>query len=108
MQHIFFNLIINGIDALTDGGEIVVEYAMLPAGVTITVSDNGMGIKPEDLNKVFNPFYTTKSPDRGTGIGLYVVYNLVEQLRGTITAVSDPGVQTVFTINIPHDGRVQS
>lgn len=106
LQHIFFNLIINAIDALTDGGEITVEYAKVPSGVTVSVSDNGMGIKPEDISKVFNPFYTTKSPDRGTGIGLYVVYNLVEQLMGTIAVASDLGVKTVFTVNIPHDGRV--
>jgi signal transduction histidine kinase len=107
MQHIFFNLIINAIHALTDGGEIVVEYSLLPDGLAVSVTDNGIGIKPEDIDKVFNPFYTTKSPDRGTGLGLYVVYNLVEQLSGTITAVSDPGVKTTFTVYIPHDSRWQ-
>lgn len=107
MQHIFFNLIINAIDALSDGGEIGIEYALLPGKLRFSVNDNGAGINPENITKVFNPFYTTKSPDRGTGLGLYVVYNLVEQLMGTITALSDPGVKTVFTVTIPHDGRGQ-
>lgn len=105
MQHILFNLIINAIDALTEGGEIGIEYAALPGKLRFSVSDNGTGINSENITKVFNPFYTTKSPDRGTGLGLYVVYNLVEQLMGTVTAVSDPGVRTVFTVTIPHDGR---
>lgn len=106
VQHILFNLIINSIDALPNGGEVVVEYELLPGKAALRVTDNGIGILKEDIDKVFNPFYTTKAPDRGTGLGLYVVYNLVEQLNGTISVVSNPGVQTTFTVQIPCEGAI--
>ena len=101
LQHILFNLVFNAIDALPDGGEIEVKVNQDSDWVIFQVSDNGSGIKQEDLEKVFNPFYTTKAPDRGTGLGLYVVYNLVQQLRGSISVESQLGIGTAFTVKLP-------
>lgn len=106
VQHILFNLIINAIDALPDGGEILVEYEHSLGETVLKVTDNGVGIDKDNIDKVFNPFYTTKSPDRGTGLGLYVVYNLVEQLHGRIHVASQPGIQTTFSVHIPSEGAI--
>jgi len=63
------------------------------------VEDTGSGIQPEHMEKIFNPFFTTKGPDRGTGLGLYLVYNEVKRLGGSVTVDSAPGGPTRFTIS---------
>lgn len=100
IQHILFNLMVNAIDALPDGGKVTMKYAS-SNGLQLIVIDNGEGIKKEDLEKIYNPFYTTKAPNRGTGLGLYIVYNLVKQLGGNISVESSPGIKTKFTVTLP-------
>ena len=99
MQHILFNLVLNGIDAIDKKGAINVGYGATSNGFSIVVEDNGSGIQPEHLEKIFNPFFTTKGPDRGTGLGLYLVYNEVKRLGGSVTVDSAPGGPTRFTIS---------
>ncbi len=101
LQHILFNLVVNAIDALPNGGEINIKYEIEDEFLVFRVSDNGIGMSHDEMEKIYNPFYTTKAPDRGTGLGLYVVYNLIEQLRGSIIVDSTPTVGTVFTVKIP-------
>ena len=101
LQHILFNLLINAIDALPDGGQVTIVYGLEGEQFSLKVIDNGQGIRKEDLGKIYNPFYTTKAPHKGTGLGLYIAYNLVQQLSGKITVDSTPGVQTVFTVRLP-------
>jgi signal transduction histidine kinase len=65
------------------------------------VADTGCGIPPEDLPKIFLPFFTTKESGQGTGLGLTVVHNIVQEHGGTITVASEPGQGATFTITLP-------
>ena len=99
MQHILFNLVINAIGAIENGGTVQVRYSVDKDGFIIVIEDNGGGIAREHMDKIFNPFFTTKAPDRGTGLGLYLVYNEVRRLGGTIAVESAPGGPTKFTVH---------
>lgn len=101
LQHILFNLVVNAIDALPEGGKVELNYQLTGTGLEMYVIDNGEGIKSEDLDKIYNPFYTTKAPNKGTGLGLYIVYNLIKQLNGRIEVISLPGIKTQFTVVLP-------
>ena len=105
MQHILFNLVLNAIDAIESGGTVNLRYAADKDGFSIIVEDDGNGIEREHLDKIFNPFFTTKAPDRGTGLGLYLVYNEVKRLGGTITVESASGGPTKFTVHFMADGK---
>ncbi len=108
MQHILFNLVLNSIDAIESGGAIAIRYSSDQSGFTIQVEDNGSGISREHMEKIFNPFFTTKAPDRGTGLGLYLVYNEVRRLGGTISVESAPGGPTKFTVQFSVVGKGES
>lgn len=101
IQHVIFNLVINSLDALPNGGTISISYQLAGSDLVLEVVDNGVGIPKEHIDKIYNPFYTTKGPNRGTGLGLYIVYNLVKQLNGRIEASSSPGVETKFSVTLP-------
>lgn len=101
LQHILFNLMINAIDALPQGGHIIVAYRTEGSEFILQVIDNGHGIPKDDMEKIYNPFFTTKAPHKGTGLGLYIVYNLIQELNGRIAVESTPGVRTVFTVALP-------
>ena len=105
MQHILFNLVLNAIDAFEDGGTVEIKYSLSEAGFIIVVEDDGAGICREHMEKIFNPFFTTKGPDRGTGLGLYLVYNEVKRLGGTIAVESASGGPTRFTVRFDHGGK---
>jgi len=105
MQHILFNLVLNAIDAIEDGGNVEIKYALSETGFVIIVEDDGNGICREHMDKIFNPFFTTKAPDRGTGLGLYLVYNEVKRLGGTITVESATGGPTRFTVRLENGGK---
>ena len=70
----------------------------------IRCNDNGCGIKEEDMGNLFNPFFTTKDPGKGTGLGLYIVYSEVENLGGTIEVESKEGEGACFTVKLPKMG----
>jgi two-component system NtrC family sensor kinase len=107
LQQVMINLFNNAIDAILDcrgtfGGELRVATAMQPDGfVEIIVSDNGCGISPENLSKVFSPFFTTKPVGEGTGLGLSVCYGIIDSMGGTMMVKSDQGIGTVFSIRLP-------
>ena len=107
LQQVLINLFNNAFDAIierrgTSGGELRVTTATQMDGfVEITVADNGSGIRPENLAKIFSPFFTTKPVGEGTGLGLSVCYGIIENMGGTMTVKSDPGAGTVFSIRLP-------
>ncbi len=101
LKHILINLFTNAADAINDSGKITVIAKLAEGGLYIECSDTGCGIKKEDQEKIFNPFYTTKDPGKGTGLGLYIVYSEVKRQNGEITVESDLDAGTSFKIFIP-------
>ncbi|HYE69076.1 MAG TPA: ATP-binding protein [Anaerovoracaceae bacterium] len=101
VEMIMINLIINAVDAMESGGEIIIECSENEEEVAITISDTGVGIPEEIRANIFNPFFTTKENRNGCGLGLYIVYNEISKLNGKITVISEVGVGTTFTILLP-------
>ena len=94
------NLIINGLQAMDGtGGKIEVALSSVDGRARIDVTDSGRGIAPEDISKVFEPYYSTK--ETGTGLGLAIVKKAIEDHHGTITVISKVGEGTTFTITLP-------
>lgn len=70
--------------------------------IVITVSDTGIGIEEQYIQQIFDPFYTTKDIEKGTGLGLAVVYGIIKKHKGAIAARNNEGKGTIFTITLPH------
>lgn len=98
---ILLNLISNGVDAMEDGGMITIEVEVRTRDFRLLVTDTGCGIPEEIINDVFNPFFTTKYKTEGNGLGLYIVYNELTKLNGTIEVASKVGEGTAFTVTLP-------
>jgi signal transduction histidine kinase len=104
LRQIMVNLLSNALDAVDGQGRVTV--AVRPAGddVLITVSDTGHGIAPDDLRRIFEPFYTTKGRGKGTGLGLAICRQLTAALGGHISVESEPGHGSTFFIRLPRQG----
>ncbi len=100
LEQVFINLILNAGQAMPTGGTLRLETAGENGHLRIGISDTGCGIRPEHMQRIFDPFYTTKDT-QGTGLGLSVSYGIVENHGGTIEVDSTPGAGTTFTIRIP-------
>jgi two-component system NtrC family sensor kinase len=101
LQQVFLNLVSNAIDAIGNGGTIEVRTRKLDSNIHVHVKDNGPGMTPETQRKIFEPFYTTKSDGRGTGLGLSVSLGIIEKMGGTITVESKVGEGSTFTVKLP-------
>ncbi len=103
IDQVFLNLIVNAAQAMPEGkmGLIDIRTDCDDKQVWIEVKDNGPGISPEVLKKIFDPFFTTKDPGTGTGLGLSVSTNIIQQHGGTLDVDSTVGVGTTFTITLP-------
>lgn len=101
LKHIFVNLISNAADAMKDGGVIDIYCYSENNTLNILFRDNGVGIDKDDLENIFTPFFTTKEPGKGTGLGLYIVYNEVLKSGGEINVNSKKSKGTTFDILIP-------
>ncbi len=101
MSQVVLNLLINAIHAMPDGGTLRIALERVNSHVKMVVADTGHGIAEEDLPKIFDPFFTTKEAGQGTGLGLTVVHNIVQEHGGTIAVESKPGKGTTFTIMLP-------
>jgi len=102
LQQVFVNLLNNAAEAMPDGGTITVttrpgEDASLQA----CIADTGCGIPRENLGRMFTPFFTTKAPGGGMGLGLSIVYGIIKMHRGQITVESEVGRGTTFTVTLP-------
>jgi signal transduction histidine kinase len=105
IQEVLFNLIRNSAQAMDKkDGRIVLSGFIDNGSVVIRVSDNGSGISSDKINRIFNPFYTTKAPGKGTGLGLFIVKQVVERNHGSIAVESQEGVGTTFTLKFPSTG----
>jgi PAS domain S-box-containing protein len=102
LQQIFTNLLLNARDAIPDGGAITLRTLWGERDtITVEVADTGIGIAPENVARVYDPFFTTKGVGRGTGLGLAISYGIVQEHSGHITVESAPGRGTTFRITLP-------
>ena len=100
LEQAFLNLILNAGGAMPDGGKLAVSTESVDAAhVRITFTDSGCGIPAESLEKIFEPFYTTKA--RGTGLGLAITRQIIDQHHGEISIDSTIGVGTRVTVTLP-------
>jgi len=102
LQQVFLNMILNAIDATAGGEKIEITTIRVDNFVQIIIEDTGCGIAPENLDRIFEPFFSTKSPGKGTGLGLSICYGIIEEHKGKILASSNGiGKGTKFTISLP-------
>lgn len=110
MRQVFLNIIMNSFHFMEPEGEIVISTAhesspYEPDYIRIKISDNGRGIEKDIINKIFDPFFSTKAVGEGTGLGLSICHRIVSEHEGTIDVESRPGKGTVFTVRIPVRGK---
>ncbi len=117
LEQVVLNLVVNARDAMPDGGQVTIDVACLDAddsyargrpaikaGVTylrLRVTDTGTGIPPDVIDRIFEPFFSTKAESKGTGLGLAAVYGVVTEAGGGIEVCSDEGRGTTFNILLP-------
>lgn len=101
LNQVFINLLINAHHACAANGQISIKSYTDKNYVIATIEDNGHGIAPDSLNKIFDPFYTTKDIGEGTGLGLSVSHGIIEKHQGTISVDSEEGKGTCFTLSFP-------
>ena len=105
LQQVFLNLFLNAKDAMPGGGTLRVHTSN-GNGVRVMISDSGMGIAPEHIHRIYDPFFTTKTTPnngqkRGTGLGLSVTYGIIQEHAGQIHVESQPGEGTTFYVDFP-------
>jgi two-component system NtrC family sensor kinase len=101
LQQVVLNLLNNALDAVAEGGRIVVSSAPVADGIEVAVADDGCGIPFELHNRIFDPFFTTKGPGEGSGLGLSICHTIMKGLGGTLSFDSSPGKGTTFRIRLP-------
>ncbi len=101
LQQVFLNLLLNSIDAMPNGGELILKTYSVNGYANIEITDTGSGIEESDLKKIFEPFYTTKQTGKGTGLGLTVSLNIVKEHNGEILIKTHGKKNTTFLCSFP-------
>jgi signal transduction histidine kinase len=103
LRQLFLNLFTNSIEAVPGGGAIAVELAVDGErdAVEVTITDNGSGIPPETMSRIYDPFFSTKKSRRNAGLGLSICQRIVELHGGVISCASEPGISTSFRLRFP-------
>lgn len=101
LQQVFMNLILNARDAMPDGGRLTIQTRMVETSLVIDFRDTGLGIDPENIARIYDPFFTTKDIGQGTGLGLAISYGIIQEHGGRIFVESRPNEGAHFTIKLP-------
>jgi len=104
LQQVFLNIVLNAEYFMTKAhnkGQLVAKTEKIDGNIRISFTDDGAGISPENLDKIFNPFFTTKEVGKGTGLGLSICHGIITQHKGRIYAQSQPGKGATFVIELP-------
>ena len=101
LHQVFMNLIMNAVQATNEEGEIRITTGVKEGKLNIVIEDNGIGIAKENLIKISDPFFTTKPPGEGTGLGLFITYSIIKEHKGVIKTTSEVNVGTKFIIELP-------
>ena len=101
IQQAIIILAANAIDAMADGGKLSFRAFEQKSRVVVEVADTGSGIPPENMSKIYEPFFTTKEVGKGTGLGLAVCYGIISEHGGRLSVRSNVGKGTTFSIFLP-------
>lgn len=101
LNQVFLNLLVNAGQAITEKGVITISTRCTDDEVSISVADTGAGIPTEHLGRIFDPFFTTKVVGKGTGLGLWLSYGIVQKHNGRMEVESTMGAGTVFRVVLP-------
>ena len=104
---VFVNLILNAIQAMTEGGELWIRTFQEDGRVGISIRDTGCGIPGENMDRIFDPFFSTKEPGQGTGLGLSVSYRIIQEHGGEITVESQDGIGSEFVLFLPVNHKIR-
>jgi signal transduction histidine kinase len=108
LKQVFVNLFLNALDAMDGGGVLGLRtYAGLEGAqeVVAEISDTGIGIPAENLHKIFDPFFSTKEPGKGVGLGLSISLKLIEVMNGKMEVESEPGKGSTFKLRFKYGGQ---
>ncbi|HEX9252557.1 MAG TPA: ATP-binding protein [Ignavibacteriaceae bacterium] len=109
IQEVIMNIFINAYDAISEQGEIEIKSGIWDnKHIYFSISDNGIGIQENEIEKIFDPFYSTKDPGKGTGLGLWVSLGIIENHNGQITVKSIPNKETIFTVILPTEVKYEN
>jgi two-component system NtrC family sensor kinase len=101
LNQVFMNLLVNAVHSIEKKGEITIKTRHEGTKIRIWITDTGCGIPEENLKKIFEPFFTTKEVGKGTGLGMSIAYEIIEQHEGKIYVTSEVGKGTTFMIELP-------
>ncbi|TAJ79600.1 hypothetical protein EPO44_19190, partial [bacterium] len=101
LEQVFVNILTNAMDAIEEKGEIRVTSRLEDGLIKVEIADTGSGIPPENMDRIFQPFFTTKPPGKGTGLGLSICARILSRLGGQITVQNAPGGGTRFGVSLP-------
>ncbi len=107
-QQVFLNLLLNAAEAIAQTGTITITTSTSKEHVRVTIADTGCGIKKENIDKIFDPFYTTKPIGKGTGLGLSISYGIIQQYGGIIKCESNENEGTTFSVVLPYQKAEQN
>lgn len=101
LHQALLNILANAAQAIDGKGIINILTSRKNGFIEVTIEDDGEGIPEDNLSKISDPFFTTKAPGEGTGLGLFITYSIIEEHKGEIDVISNPGKGTIFIITIP-------
>ena len=101
LQQVFMNILLNAKDAMPQGGKLGVKTTREDSQLVVIIQDSGGGISDEHIQRIYDPFFTTKEVGKGTGLGLSISYGIVQEHSGRISVESPPGKGTTFRLQLP-------